>query len=355
METVSVIIPAYNCKDFLEQCVVSVLSANEYCGKMFIHELILIDDGSTDGSSTLCDELAAAKSTDLCTVRVIHQVNQGVSTARNEGLRAATGSFVFFVDSDDTVDPQKLAELMERLSEDAGVDMAVFGLSFDYYHRDRIYRQDVKLPPVEGIKSFDECREMLYSLFASNMLSPLCNKLIRKSVIDQAGLGLCRDMFLYEDLEFSLRVLARCSSVCFFAEPIYQYRQPPDENNAGRRLKRVPHIPEIVDKIENALVPFGGNTEMLLSLYLILAREKISVATGKEAAIVCSDFRAWVDRHELKHRIGNSKLAALLYSGSVQRLLFRRKKTKIRHRLANWIKQNFGDYRKHETQRIIFI
>ena len=159
MESLSVIIPVYNCREHLENCVRSVINVNSFCKDMLLREVILVDDGSSDGSSALCDSVACQMSNDDCAVRVIHQHNMGVSSARNEGLRCAVGSYVLFVDSDDTVDPGKLVELMQTVSRDPSIDMAVFGMSFDYYSGDRIYRQDVMHLGVSGKKSIDECRE----------------------------------------------------------------------------------------------------------------------------------------------------------------------------------------------------
>ena len=299
MESLSVIIPVYNCRDYLESCVGSIAAVNACCDGMFVKELILVDDGSIDGTSELCDRLALTYGAESGVIRVIHQTNKGVSAARNAGLREAKGSYLLFVDSDDTVEPKRLADLMHAVAQDGSIDMAVYGISFDYYLGDRAYRQDIVLPPAEGIKTYNECRGMLYSLYRNNVLSAIWNKLIRRSVIERAGICLREDMFLYEDLEFSLRVLAQCRKVCFFTEPVYHYRQPPDEGNAGRRLKRVAHVPEIIDRIENALMPLGGSEDILLSLYLVLAREKISCATRAETDGVCGDFLVWVDNHQL--------------------------------------------------------
>ena len=345
MKTLSVIIPVYNCGDYLENCVASLAAVNANCRAMYIGEIILVDDGSTDGSSVLCDQLAA-KGSENCAIRVIHQDNRGVSAARNAGLRAARGTFILFVDSDDTVDAQKLTELMEIVAQDTSIDMAVFGMSFDYYAGYQIYRQDLVFPSVEGTKTNDECTAMLYSLYNSNAISSLCNRMIRRSVIEDAGICLREDMFVYEDLEFSLRVLACCGRVYFSAEPVYHYRQSPDEGNAGRRLKRIAHIPKTVDRIEDALVPFGSSADILLSLYLVLAREKIGCASRRETDAVCSDFREWVDGHGLRDRITKNKWAMRLYEGNTSYLLLQRGKTKIRHRLANWVKRHIGDFRK---------
>ena len=303
MESFSVIVPVYNCKKYLESCITSITAVNDFCSSKFIHEIILVDDGSTDGSSELCDNLAWKKKTEGCTIHVIHQVNRGVSAARNAGLRAATGSFILFVDSDDTIDSQKLAELINKIGHDSSIDMAVFGMSFDYYSGDRIYRQDLMLPPVEGIKTHDECSEILYSLFRNNAVSSLCNRLIRKDVIENTGIYLQEDMFLYEDLEFSLRILAQCRAVYFCPEPVYHYRQAADEGNAGRRLKRIAHLPDLLNKIEDAIAKEKDKNRILLALYLTLAREKISVSSKAEIKTVCSDFKCWIDDHALLDKI----------------------------------------------------
>lgn len=346
MESLSVIIPVYNCKDYLESCVRSIAAVNACCDGMFVKEIILVDDGSTDGTSELCDRLALIYDAGSSVIRVIHQTNKGVSVARNAGLREAKGSFLLFVDSDDTVEPKRLANLMHAVAQDGSIDMAVYGISFDYYSGNRAYRQDIVLPPSEGIKTYNECRGILYSLYRSNVLSALWNKLIRRSVIERTGICLQEDMFLYEDLEFSLRVLAQCRKVCFFTEPVYHYRQPPDEGNAGRRLKRVAHIPEIIDKIEEALIPLGGSEDILLSLHLVLAREKINCATRAETDGVCNDFLSWVDKHQLIERIKSSEYAMLLYRKQSGKLLRRRNRSRIRHRLANAVKKTIGDFRK---------
>ncbi|MBO4562925.1 MAG: glycosyltransferase family 2 protein [Clostridia bacterium] len=350
MKAISVIIPAYNCKKYLESSVSSAASVNAYCKNAFIREIILVDDGSTDGSSELCDLIADKLSNDICSIQVIHQTNSGVSAARNRGLRESTGDYVLFMDSDDTVDPEKLAVLIDTISRDASIDMAVYGLSFDYYSGYRIYRKDEILPPVEGVRSFDECSQMMYSLYKCNMLSPLWNKLIRRSVLEEAGLRLREDMFLYEDLEFSLRAMAECRKFYFCTEAIYRYRQAADEGNAGRRLKRIAHIADIVDKIEDALAPFEGADGILPALYLVLAREKIGCASRKETDIICADFRDWIDRHGFRDRIEKSEYGKLLYNKQSRKLIAKRRNTRIRHCLANIAKKTFGDFRSWQTE-----
>ena len=101
-ELISIIVPVYNAEKYLPACVESLLS--QTYGAL---EVILVNDGSKDGSAALCDTYAARDSR----VRVIHQENQGVSTARNAGLDHAAGKYVAFVDADDYVKPDYLERL----------------------------------------------------------------------------------------------------------------------------------------------------------------------------------------------------------------------------------------------------
>ena len=114
-DLISVIIPVYNVKPYLRMCADSVFS------QTFRNlEIIFVDDGSTDGSGELCDELAAEDSR----VRVIHQANGGLSAARNTGIDASTGAYLYFLDSDDAISPVTIVHLWTacvRTKADAAV------------------------------------------------------------------------------------------------------------------------------------------------------------------------------------------------------------------------------------------
>ena len=105
---ISVIVPVYNVAPYLESCVSSILAST------YVHlELLLVDDGSTDGSGALCDELAQRDAR----IRVIHQPeNGGQGKARNTGLDACQGDYISFIDSDDTIHPRMLERLYELLT-----------------------------------------------------------------------------------------------------------------------------------------------------------------------------------------------------------------------------------------------
>lgn len=115
MPCVSVVVPVYNVEDYLEKCLRSILTQT-YSDL----EVLLIDDGSTDRSGGLCEELAQTDPR----VRVIHQENQGLGGARNTGIEAAQGEWILFVDSDDWLEADLIADSLEA-AERAGADMVV--------------------------------------------------------------------------------------------------------------------------------------------------------------------------------------------------------------------------------------
>ena len=336
MMKISVVIPAFNCATVIGDTIKSVIESG-----LSEFEILIVDDGSFDGTAEICDDLAKSDPR----IRCIHQKNAGVSAARNRGLREASGDYIWFVDADDSVKANSMQQV-EGILQGESPDMLVFGLEFDYYHKGRIYRRDELLPAAKGMKSAEECSQMLYALFRSNSLSSLCTRLINRRILQDADLFLCEEMRLYEDLEFVLRLHLHCSSIYFYPEAIYQYRQSEDEGNAGRRLKRIPHIPELVSRIEDALGDEADREKILLSLYLTLAREKISVSPGKDIKVVCDDFKAWIDAHDMFSAISQRAYPMMIYDGQVARLVAKRNYSKLRHSVANWVKRSVGDFRK---------
>ena len=116
-DLVSIIIPVYNVRQYLEQCLRSAI------GQSYVHiEVLLIDDGSTDGSGELCDKLSAIDAR----ISVFHKTNGGLSSARNYGLSRAKGDYIYFLDSDDYIEDNTIEILLNKCI-DNNLDMIVFG------------------------------------------------------------------------------------------------------------------------------------------------------------------------------------------------------------------------------------
>ncbi|HFU3844978.1 glycosyltransferase family 2 protein [Streptococcus suis] len=123
MEKVSVIVPVYNGEKHLRQCVESIMT-QDYQNL----EILLINDGSTDGTALLCEQLRYQDSR----VRVVHKVkNEGLGAARNTSLEVATGDYIVFVDADDWIDPNHVSDLYELLTR-TGSDVAISNFT-QYY------------------------------------------------------------------------------------------------------------------------------------------------------------------------------------------------------------------------------
>ena len=343
---ISFIIPVYNNGVLLKSMVQNI----EYM-QLRNYEIILVNDGSQDDSKRICEKLAQKNRNIYC----LHQKNQGVSAARNNGLKNSSGEYVLFLDADDTIESRKLCKLLKKLDHEPKIDMAIFGLSFDYYHDGILYHKEEFSPSLKGVQGIDKWEEKILDLYYDNSLSPIWNKVFSSRFLKENYLYLRNDMFLYEDLEYSLRCMAQCSNIYFEPDIIYHYRQSEDEGNAGRRLLRIDHIYNLVDQIEAAFNLIEekntGNAikenikNILISLYLVLAKEKIAVSNVKQIRQICDDFAAWYQRYNMEISAESQGYARLLLDRKIMRILLKRKYTKIRHGIAVRMK-NTGFYQR---------
>lgn len=207
----SVIIPVYNVEQYLQRCVESVLqqkTENPF-------EIILVDDGSTDCSGTLCDTLAGGDRR----IRAIHQENKWLSAARNTGLKAACGEYVLFLDSDDYWEPELLATVDALLSETS--DMAMF-----WYRL--VYEDGRTECPTWGVFPQGESGEAyLNRLFALGM-TPIpyaCIWAYRRQFLVDNALAFKETLRYNEDLEFNMRALPLAKRLVGMDSALYDYFQ----------------------------------------------------------------------------------------------------------------------------------
>lgn len=192
---VSVIIPVYNTKDYIVRCVESVEAQN-----FEDYEILIIDDGSTDGSSAVCDELSQR----FDNVKVFHKENGGVSSARNLGLDNAKGEYVIFIDSDDTIRQGYFSFLKER--EGAGV------IRFDSY---------AKSPSsdLRSLRQIIEDKEFPWEVW---------KYAFKRELIEQAQVRFDERIIVSEDLCFVLCVLLHAGvDILVVRERFYDYTRRP--------------------------------------------------------------------------------------------------------------------------------
>lgn len=205
----SVIIPVYNAEKYLESCVQSVLQQKTELE----YEIILIDDGSRDHSPELCDRLAKQDGR----IRVIHQVNQGVSAARNAGLAAARGKYILFLDSDDRWDADLLAQLEALVCHEP--DLIEFGyLTFDDKREgDRII--PVLVSGDSGKTCLDICTRKGIMPIGSS-----CMAAYKREFLTGNGLHFPTGVRYGEDLEFKVHCLLCAEKVYSVEKAMYRYR-----------------------------------------------------------------------------------------------------------------------------------
>ncbi len=335
MMKISFIIPVYNCEPYLPDCVsgIRAVGAEDF-------EIILVDDGSTDGSGAVCDALAAQHPE----IRVIHQVNAGASAARNRGIREAMGCNILFLDADDGIDPDALREVLADPRCDQS-DLTIFGMTFDYYKKGKCYRRDPLFFEAGGILPRHQWGDAFAELYAKNALSPVWNKVFKRDILLRNNLEFNKSMFLYEDFEFVLRYMQHCDQIWNVPKAIYHYRQSEDEGNAKRRLARIDSIPVFLEPIEAALaglknanpaISQDAENRVLQQLYLCLAREKISTSRWDGIRQICREFVQWSEKRNLP--LEPSEFQRNLMEEKALHLLLADKKSALRHKAAVWVK-----------------
>lgn len=206
-DLVSVIIPVYKVEQYLERCVRSVTSQT-YDNL----EILLIDDGSPDRCGEMCDSFAAEDRR----IRVIHQKNGGLSAARNTGIDASSGQWLFFIDSDDFIHRDCIGKLLAA-AETSGADIASCG--FEKTEDDAI-RGDVRFPATEVISRDEAMRR----LFLEEDTSFAWGKIYRRELFQGIRFPEGRT---FEDLATTHLLVNRCRAVACVSAPYYGYFQNP--------------------------------------------------------------------------------------------------------------------------------
>lgn len=224
MPKVSVIVPVYNAEKYLDQCVRSILTQT-----VEDMELILVDDGSTDSSPAMCDAFAAQDSR----VKVIHKPNGRAASARNAGLRAATGEYVAFVDADDWIDPEMYEKMLATGAEVCLCDYVRFSGEQEF---------PFSQPNVEkGFYDAEQMRQHIYPhLVMDGIEYPITISnwalLIKRSIIEDNHLTYREDILVSEDAPFGSEVLYCAKSFAYLkGEHFYHYRMT--EGSASKSHK----------------------------------------------------------------------------------------------------------------------
>ena len=259
MTSISVIVPVYNVEKYLDECLNSIISQITTDD-----ELILVDDGSKDESGRLCD-LWASKSDSII---VIHKVNGGLSSARNEGLKISTKDYVLFIDSDDKIAIGSIKAIKECISESKADYCFLSG--FKFYPDGKMVLLDNPLDRnlVYGKTSF----EVIESIsLLTRYPGSACTKAYKRLFLVNNHLMFPSDRRIAEDLGFTLRCLlvAQSFDVCNY--PYYLYRQNREGSITSKTTgadksfwNLMTFINESVDLLSTNKIPKGDKEKYFL-------------------------------------------------------------------------------------------
>lgn len=234
MQKFSIIIPVYNVGEYISQCLDSI------CAQTYLDfEAIVVDDGSPDNASAICDEYAKKDPR----IIVLHKENGGVSTALNLGLEHAKGEWIYFVDGDDWIEKNTLEIIDAYLKNYSDVDVVGFD---NYYNDSQSERKNKPIYPTNKILDLTEIRRLAASTlfpkwiekkygYSLPVIRGRWSKVFRRELIFNNGIRFKNELTTGQDAFFILECLLKASRFVFIDEYLYHYRNT--ENSAMHKYR----------------------------------------------------------------------------------------------------------------------
>ena len=269
---VSVIIPVYNIRDYFKDCIESVI--NQTFRDM---EIILVDDGASDGSELMCDEYAASDER----IRVIHKQNGGLMSAWSVGVKEAKGHYVMFIDGDDWVDTDMVSRLLDFTTPDAGITEII---SSNYIIEKKNEKRKVAHPIDAGVYTGDELKEIRTRLLGEEsrpVIMSRCMKLITRELILKNMGYLNYSIRMGEDVNIMLPCLLEVDKLTIVNDGFfYHYRTVGDSMSKGYDKRLLDNIRLDYDTFLGIMQDKGVsngqeqmNREFVRLLFLVMKNE----------------------------------------------------------------------------------
>lgn len=252
---ISLIIPAYNAKDYIARSIDTALASN-----FDDFEIIIVNDGSTDSTQEIIDWYE----TEYDNIKSLQKQNGGVADTRNVGIKAANGEYIAFMDNDDMIRPDMLSSLYQTITKN-NCDIAIAPL---YRLIDSGYTIHCNLP-FETDKPYD-IDEYLSILYTPNLYNcAIWNKLYKASMVKEHPLGLLK----YEDVSWTPCILSYAKTFCFLNTPFYEWDRKLRPQTFGDVLAKMPQD-ELFEHRKQAMLFFveNGNPAKLSYLKTIAKR-----------------------------------------------------------------------------------
>lgn len=243
---VSIILPVYNVSRYLDECVCSILKQTYQN-----IEIIFVDDGSTDDSGRILDEYQKKDKR----IQVIHKANGGVSSAKNAGLKIATGDYITFIDPDDYVMEDYVAYLLD-LAICNNADISLSKMMFDNYNMKQSTRNETY------IFSSDQA---LIDILSYNINVAVWNKMYKSSLINDYNIQFYEDIFMGEGFNFNVCAFQNASKIAVGFRKVYFYRRDNNESATTKfRIEKWENAIYAIDMIQKNVVSTNKKVQRAL-------------------------------------------------------------------------------------------
>ena len=316
---VSIIVPIFNMEKYLVDCVNSLL--NQTYKNI---EILLINDGSTDNSPTICDEIVDKDKR----IRVFHKENGGTATARNLGIEQANGEYLTFIDPDDYLSDNTIEVCVNKIIEN-NLDV----VRFNYVKEFTDYSEKKKNTLLsESVIVGEDCKticrklvgligEELRSPESQNFLASVCFSLYKKSVITENDIKFTpmQEIASFSDGLFNIEVYAKMSSFLFIDEAFYHYRKDNNESCTSKyRANFMPRQLVLFDKIENIIKDFESED------FLIALNNRIALSSREMCYVALQNKTKFKVKYaEVKSILKNKKIRECLKNSKLKNLPFK--------------------------------
>lgn len=243
-EVVSIILPIYNVENYLEKCVKSV--QNQTYENL---EIILVDDGATDSCGQICDRLEEEDNR----IKVVHKKNGGLASARNAGYQVATGDYVMYIDSDDTV-KKELVEVCVKKANSENSDVVIYG-----YEKVDEQGNILETCAWENVSyTHMQMVNKLYDAIIEMSFGYVWNKMYRKCILDKSNILGDAQVIDREDLVYNMELLKYLNKITYIDYVGYEYLQRSTSLLHNSNLARLNGIEYFVNRVHNVDIEEAG-------------------------------------------------------------------------------------------------
>lgn len=338
---VSIIIPIYNVKTYLRKCISSVINQT-----LQDIEVILVDDGSTDGSESICDEFSVKDSR----ITVIHQTNKGLVNARKQGIKAAEGEYIGFVDGDDYISPTMFEKLFAYI-EECKADFIHSG----YFENEKYVGTDVSYT----VRLDERTRENILGELIEGkpevlrgVTPSIWSKLFKRSIVENAYFSVPDNQPFGEDLLCLIKSIMIADSIGFLNEAYYYYNHRVNSLSHDTSIRdRIKKITGLCDCVEELIRTEGwyNNVEKYID----------SFAFGRMTDLIQEKTgRINIQRYRFKglENLGNKRI--VLYGAGVVGIDYYSQISRYdKCRIIAWVDRNYAschfDFREVEDPGVI--